>query len=144
MIKRFVVLAAAATLFLGADHLMAQCTHGAASCADKDKAGCCSSKKASLTELKMVTKDEVKSMIADGSVMLIDARDADAYAAGHIDGAINFASAKLPTDKNAKLIFYCGGVKCPAAGKAARKAMAEGYTNVMVFHGGWAEWSANS
>lgn len=144
MMKRFAVLAAAAMLFLGADHLMAQCTHDAASCAGKEKAGCCSSKKAALTDIKMITKDDVRSMIADGNVMLIDARDADTYEAGHIEGAVNFASAKLPADKNAKLIFYCAGVKCPAAGRAARKAMADGYKNVMVFHGGWAEWSSNS
>jgi len=50
-------------------------------------------------------------------VMIVDARPKRAkYDKGHIPGAINIPdsqfdkmTAKLPQDKNALLIFYCGG-----------------------------------
>ena len=140
--KRIAVMAAAAMLFVGAGSLYAQQDK---SCSDKGKAAsCCASKKAALTEYKSVTTDELKSMIDAKSVFVVDARDGESFAAGHINGAVNFADMKLPADKNAKLVFYCGGVKCPAASRAAKKALDEGYKNVMVYRGGWAEWSSNS
>jgi rhodanese-related sulfurtransferase len=80
-------------------------------------------------------------MLQAGNVTIVDARDANSFAAGHINGAINLASTTLPADKNTKLVFYCGGTFCSAAPKAAKMAIAQGYKNVMVFHGGWAEWS---
>jgi rhodanese-related sulfurtransferase len=133
----------AAGLFIGASDLQAQCS---GSGAKKANASCCASKKndAKITEAKVVTKDEVAELVNATNVTIIDARDEESYAAGHIDGAVNFVKAELPADKNAKLIFYCGGEKCPAASKAARKAMENGYKNVMVFRGGWAEWNKQS
>jgi rhodanese-related sulfurtransferase len=151
MMKRFVLVAAAGMLFFGASNVYAQCEghdHAAKKeCASGEKKACCSTKKAKATtdtptmSLKEVTLDEVRTMLAASNTTVFDARDEQSFNAGHIDGAIRFASDKLPADKNAQLIFYCGGLKCPAASKAARKAIEQGYTNVMVFRGGWAEWS---
>ncbi len=44
---------------------------------------------------------------------------------------------KLPKDKDALLIFYCGGLKCKLSHKSAKKAEALGYTNVKVFAKGF-------
>lgn len=135
MMKRMMTIALVAGLFVGAGDLYAQCSK------EQGKACCASKNKPALTEAKTVTKDEVASMIQTGNVVVVDARDAESFAAGHISGAINLVNASLPTDKNAKLIFYCGGERCSAAPKAAKKAIEAGYKNVMVFRGGWAEWS---
>jgi rhodanese-related sulfurtransferase len=135
--KRIILFVVAALLFVGAQSLYAQCEKGKACCA-KDK------QKAALTQLKNVTKSELTSLLETKNVIVVDARDADSYSAGHIDGALSFVNDKLPTDKNAALVFYCGGMKCPAAQAAAKKAIQKGYKNVMVFRGGWAEWSSNS
>ena len=148
MLKRLVMMATAAAMFVGAQTVHAQ--QGEKSCSDGEKAGsCCAIKKMnneqpSIGQLKEVTKDELTAMLKTNATTVVDARDADSYAAGHIDGAVNFASLQLPADKNAALVFYCGGVRCPAAGKAAKKAVEQGYTNVMVYKGGWADWSSNS
>jgi len=119
--------------------------------------GCCSGKKAvdkghcsdkatdapSISEAVVVTRTELVSLIEQGNVMLMDARDAASYEAGHINGAVLFDEASLPSDKNARLVFYCGSSRCSKAGNAARKALELGYTNVMVFKDGWSGWTTS-
>ncbi len=83
----------------------------------------------------------------DGSV-IVDARPArKKYAKGHVPGAINIPNTffdkqvdKLPAAKDTRLIFYCGGYKCPLSLKSANKAKALGYTNVMLFQAGYPAW----
>lgn len=138
MMKRLMMLALAAGLFVCVGDVQAQCTKAAG------KACCAAKSKPALTEAKPVTRDEVASFIQAGNVTIIDARDANSFTAGHVPGAVNLAAASLPADKNTKLVFYCGGTFCSAAPKAAKKAIEAGYKNVMVFRGGWAEWNKNS
>jgi rhodanese-related sulfurtransferase len=57
-----------------------------------------------------VTRDEVKQGLADGSIALVDVREAHEFAAGHIPGSISmplstFDAAALPRDK--KVVFSC-------------------------------------
>ena len=47
---------------------------------------------------------------------------------------------KLP--KNAEIITYCGGPKCPQSMLAAQKLVELGYTNVKAYEGGLEEWQA--
>jgi len=90
---------------------------------------------------------EVNTATANGA-MLVDARSAESYAAGHIDGAINIpcrdrdAYSQLPENKDTQLIFYCGGPQCRASNKGALKAMMRGHMNVAEFKGGFPAWSA--
>ncbi|MBW2437467.1 MAG: sulfurtransferase [Deltaproteobacteria bacterium] len=78
-------------------------------------------------------------------VMIIDARPKRAkYDKGHIPMAVSIPdsqfdkmSDQLPADKNALLIFYCGGLKCKLSHKSAKKAEKLGYTNVKVFADGF-------
>ena len=78
-------------------------------------------------------------------VMIIDARPKQAkYDKGHIPGAVSIPDTyfdkmvdKLPANKEALLIFYCGGLKCKLSHKSAYKAEALGYTNVKVFAKGF-------
>jgi rhodanese-related sulfurtransferase len=81
-------------------------------------------------------------------IMLIDARPKRAkYDKGHIPMAVSIPDSqfeklvdKLPQDKNALLIYYCGGLKCPLSHKSAKKAEKLGYTNVKVFAEGYPAW----
>jgi rhodanese-related sulfurtransferase len=137
--KSVFVLAAAAMLFVGAESALAQCHEGSTK-------SCCANKSgATMTEVKKVgTRSELSELMQTTAVTVVDARDADSYQEGHIDGAVSLAAgATLPEDKNSLLVFYCGGTTCPLAEREARKAMAGGYTNVVVYSGGWADW-ANS
>jgi len=79
------------------------------------------------------------------NVKLIDARPfKPKYIKGHIPMAVSIPNTKfdkmtdqLPQDKNALLIYYCGGLKCKLSHKSAKKAEALGYTNVKVFAKGY-------
>lgn len=82
------------------------------------------------------------------NVMIIDARPKRAkYDKGHIPMAVSIPDSqfdkmtdKLPKDRQALLVFYCGGLKCKLSHKSARKAEKLGYKNVKVFARGFPEW----
>ncbi|THB78909.1 MAG: rhodanese-like domain-containing protein [Desulfobacteraceae bacterium] len=82
------------------------------------------------------------------NVMIIDSRPYKAkYVKGHIPGAVSIPWTKfdekkdlLPKNKDALLIFYCGGVECKLSHKSAKKAKSMGYTNVKVLPTGFPSW----
>ena len=63
-----------------------------------------------------------------------------------IKGSVNIPSSKvagnpmLPEDKSMPLVFFCKGPICVKSFKAARKAMALGYTNVKIYQAGLPDW----
>jgi rhodanese-related sulfurtransferase len=89
---------------------------------------------------------ELKTAIAEKKVTLIDANGSDSFGAGHIPGAIDFQAQKtaladkLPSDKGALVVAYCGGPTCGAYAAAAKAAQALGYTNVKHLSAGISGW----
>jgi rhodanese-related sulfurtransferase len=89
---------------------------------------------------------DLKKAIDKHTVTVIDANGTESYTDGHIPGAINFATdadklaAKLPKDKDALVVAYCGGPQCMAYKAAAEKAVALGYTNVKHLSAGISGW----
>lgn len=81
-------------------------------------------------------------------VMIIDARPyKPKYIKGHIPMAVSIPNTQfdkmvdqLPKNKDALLVYYCGGFKCKLSHKSARRAEALGYTNVKVFAEGYPGW----
>jgi len=93
-----------------------------------------------------IAHDDLKKAIADKKVTLIDVNGSDSYKAGHIPGAVDFSAvkadmaAKLPADKAALVVAYCGNPNCGAYAAAASKAKELGYTNVKHYSPGIAGW----
>lgn len=91
---------------------------------------------------------DLKQAIASKSVTVIDVNGAASYANGHVPGAVDFSSskedlaAKLPADKNALVVAYCGGPACSAYKAAAKKAAELGYTNVKHLSAGISGWKS--
>lgn len=89
---------------------------------------------------------DLKTAIADKKVVVIDVNGSSSYTAGHVPGAIDFASkgadlaSALPADKNTLVVAYCGGPSCSAYKKAANKAAELGYTNVKHLSAGISGW----
>ena len=77
---------------------------------------------------------------------LYDARPGKRFGAGHVPSAQSAFPkdkdflGKLPADKDALLVFYCGGPTCPYTGEAVKKAQAAGYTNLKGFQAGLPGW----
>jgi rhodanese-related sulfurtransferase len=76
-------------------------------------------------------------------LLIIDVRDPNEFALGHIQGAKNvlakdIQTAQLPHD--ARIIVYCGEPSCPLSSGAAQKLISDGYANVSLLDGGLSAW----
>jgi rhodanese-related sulfurtransferase len=107
-------------------------------------------KKAEKTELAAKTVDTagVKKVVdADDGTVIIDARSGkwdDGKRIGkakslNADSSDADIAAALPA-KDAKIITYCAGVKCPASAKLAEKLHKLGYQDVTEYPEGIAGW----
>ncbi|WP_319582390.1 rhodanese-like domain-containing protein [uncultured Pseudodesulfovibrio sp.] len=104
----------------------------------------------SIVDYKFVAK--YAKMPKPKNVMIIDSRP---YKPKYVDGYIPTAESipasqfdkmtdKLPKDKDALLVFYCGGLACPLSHKSAFAAEAMGYTNVKVYAAGFPDWKKHA
>ncbi len=107
-----------------------------------------SSAHANETEFTLITTDQLKGMIeGKKDFLLIDARTKEEYQEAHIAGALNIpeksfeeSSSLLPADKTRMIVFYCNGLKCGKSKKAATKAEALGYKNIIIYGDGFPVW----
>ncbi len=107
---------------------------------------------AAAEELPLITTAELQARCAKApqdkwDFFLIDARTRVEFEEGHIAGAANVpaeqTAAKLPAlvkDKAATVVFYCNGPRCTKSRKAAKAAIAAGYTSVLEYNEGLPAW----
>ena len=113
-----------------------------------DKAAPTPAPTAAAAAIKDVTVDEVATLVQGKAATSVDVNNATTRQdQGVIEGAVLLSgykdfdpAAELPTAKDQKLVFYCGGQACSAAPKAAEKAAAAGYTQVHVMRAGIKGW----
>ena len=98
-----------------------------------------------------VSLDEVQKLVAlgpeKGKYFLFDSRPAPRFQEGNIPTAMNMPFPafdklvdKLPSDKQALVIFYCSGKTCNMSPGALAKTKKLGYTNAKVFIDGMPGW----
>lgn len=91
---------------------------------------------------------DLKKAITEKKAVVIDVNGSDSWKEGHVPTALDFAAvkadlkAKLPEDKKALIVAYCGGPKCNAYTRAANAAKELGYTNVKHLSAGISGWKA--
>jgi rhodanese-related sulfurtransferase len=89
---------------------------------------------------------ELNKAIAEKKVTVIDVNGSSSYSKGHVPSALDYASiskdlaSKLPADKDALVVAYCGGPSCQAYVKAADAVKELGYTNVKHLSAGISGW----
>lgn len=97
----------------------------------------------------VISTEQLEAMIGTNAknFLLIDARTKEEYQEAHIVGAISIpaktfedSATLLPNEKSFQLVFYCNGVKCGKSKKAAKKAAALGYTNILIYGEGFPVW----
>jgi phage shock protein E len=96
--------------------------------------------------IPLIEPAALRAMMASGvRFMLVDVRQPDEFAAGHIEGAVlmpldtlEASLARLP--KNVKLVVYCRSGHRSA--KAVSIMMAHGYDRAVSLNGGFIAWSA--
>jgi rhodanese-related sulfurtransferase len=85
------------------------------------------------------------------AALFLDARDPSEYASGHIPGALRLtrddvladpARARALPVRGRPIITYCEGGECEASLDLARALVDAGFRKVLVYGGGFPEWSA--
>jgi rhodanese-related sulfurtransferase len=89
-------------------------------------------------------------LIAQGDVVLLDARPPGEFAKEHIPEALNlplgrfdeyFPEVEPHLAGDRIVVVYCSEASCPDAANLAIKLIAHGHGSVKVFQGGMAEWN---
>jgi len=96
-----------------------------------------------------ITLDQALELYQKGTVF-VDAREPEYYQEGHIKGAWNipfFLELVFKVDslqgKDAPMVIYCSGDECGSSEDLAYELQAEGFSNLLVFKGGWTAWNTS-
>jgi rhodanese-related sulfurtransferase len=98
-----------------------------------------------------IERDALKQLYDAHAVLLVDARDPDEYAQGHIPGAqslpfdeVSSQPERLITlDSGGRpIVAYCGGGGCELSMTLAFDLIEAGHTRVAVYTGGFPQWEA--
>jgi rhodanese-related sulfurtransferase len=113
--------------------------------------------------IRFITLAETQDLFAQKmqgaeGVQFIDSRGHDDFAAGHIPGALSIPLDRVKrsgkTDTGTELtgtlefpgaqtlVIYCEGGDCQTSISLAKIIHDNGYKDIRIFTGGWAEWSA--
>ena len=102
---------------------------------------------AARARVREVSLDDVRAMQARGEAFnLLDVREQDEWARGHLPGARHLGKGIIERDiestipdVDTPIVLYCGGGYRSALAADALRLM--GYTNVASMWGGWRAWT---
>ena len=99
-----------------------------------------------------VSTGQMRQILADSSVIVLDTRPPAEFANGHIPGAQNLQVAPKEAvaaieklvggDKGRALVLYCNGPFCQASRRVSDQLVAAGFTNVRRYQLGMPIWRA--
>jgi rhodanese-related sulfurtransferase len=101
--------------------------------------------------MHVVSLGETRSIVSAGKHIIFDARPFADYGVGHIPGAVSLPSADLETafenfrmllSPELPILVYCSGQQCDESLQLGEFLMAEGFTNIVLYPGGYDEWQA--
>jgi rhodanese-related sulfurtransferase len=92
-----------------------------------------------------VSRDQLKTGLADGSILLVDVREPNEFAAGHIPGATlsplqKFDPTVLPREHGKRVVLSCRSGKRSLTALALAKEAGRGDV-CAHYPGGFQEWS---
>jgi len=93
-----------------------------------------------------ITIDELKVLMAEKSVVVLDVREPGSFAKGRIPGAINIdytqvlAKAGQFAAEKRTIVAYCACANEMTAARAAVDLAAKGIPGAKALKGGWDEW----
>jgi rhodanese-related sulfurtransferase len=98
------------------------------------------------TEFPAISHKALVKAIAKKKATVIDVNGSESFKEGRIPTSFDYSLVagnlkdKLPADKGALIVAYCGNERCGAYKKAATEAKNLGYTNVVHYSPGIAGW----
>lgn len=98
-----------------------------------------------------LTLEEFREFVTTRRGLVLDVRARDAYALGHVPGAISFPGAyfegswlamkdRLEADKSRPIVVYCPTPACGASRSVADQLARRGFADIAIFPGGWQAW----
>ena len=99
--------------------------------------------------VRFLSADEAERLHGEAGTLFVDARTAEAFAHGHIPGAVNLSRVRFEKeypsvqgilDQARVLVVYCTSRQCEDSSIVATRLAQLGFPNVVIFEGGWAEW----
>jgi rhodanese-related sulfurtransferase/predicted transcriptional regulator len=98
------------------------------------------------SKLRTITRDDLRTRLRDGDVVVVDVRPEAEYAAGHIRGAVSIPITALKSrlgdiPDGAEVVAYCRGPYCVYADEAVRALAKKGVTAARL-EDGFPEWAA--
>lgn len=96
--------------------------------------------------LRTITRDDLRTRLRDGDVVVLDVRPEAEYAAGHIRGAVSMPIHDLRSrlgdiPDGAEVVAYCRGPYCVYADQAVRVLSKQGVPAARL-EDGFPEWAA--
>jgi rhodanese-related sulfurtransferase len=97
------------------------------------------------TQHQEISASQLQALIAAGDALVVDVREVDEFAQGHIPGAINmplssFQASELPVSGGKQLILNClGGKRSAQALDKCAVAQASVNTHLAGGFGAWAQ-----
>ena len=97
------------------------------------------------SKLRTITRDDLRTRLRDGDVVVLDVRPEAEYAAGHIRGAVSIPITDLKSrlrdiPDGAEVVAYCRGPYCVYADEAVRMLTKKGRTAARL-EDGFPEWA---
>lgn len=92
---------------------------------------------------------EARNLVAQGAAKFVDARSANNFVLGHIPRAFNipssdfdagWAKVKAQLSPGDRIVVYCTSADCDEAEMVIARLLPLGYTQLLHFKGGWADW----
>jgi rhodanese-related sulfurtransferase len=93
-----------------------------------------------------ITVDELKTLIDQKAVVIIDVRDPGQFKEGRIPGSVNIDYTEMPgkakqfKGETRTIVAYCACVGDTTAARAALDMAAAGVPGARALAGGWNEW----
>ena len=93
-----------------------------------------------------ITIDELKALMEQKAVLVIDVRDPESFAKGRIPGAVNvdytqmLKQAEKFAGEKRTIVTYCACANEMTAARASVDLAAKGIAGAKALKGGWDEW----
>lgn len=100
---------------------------------------------------KAINYSQVKKLMADPSVMILDARNEHEFAEGHLPNSRNIFALEferyipelIGMNKDIRIIVYCGGGQCELSHELSNNLIGLGFKKIYIYLGGWEDWKKN-
>jgi rhodanese-related sulfurtransferase len=98
--------------------------------------------------IQFIGLTEAEDLFMRGDALFLDSRAEEKFLEGHILDAINIpfeegeraVHEQLSFPRDGTLVVYCDGNECQSSILLAKVLADQGFEDIRVFFGGWAEW----